>query len=136
MKLATTFCLAVLSLAGCATDDGNSGSDYLVMRSTKVSADPLDSTQQTMAPEDTAGKQMRGILNLPADIRGEIVAEEVNPDFPIEGVCEDCLVTFIRLPKASNSDVGEIRVVSDGGMQLCTIFLDPNGGFDTTDCNP
>jgi hypothetical protein len=138
VKLAATFCLAVLSLAGCATEEVNTGGSYLFTRSTKISTDPAGSIEaQNQLPDDPNGIELKGMLNLPEGISpAEIVAEEVNPDFPIAGVCEDCLVTYIRFPASSGSEVGEIRVVSDGGMQLCTIFLDPNGEYDTSDCNP
>lgn len=132
--LAATICLAALSLTGCATDEETMGGAHLNgLRPAKPALD--DGSGPPPNPE-ISGMQKRGMINLEDLGVDGAYAETINPDFPINGVvCDNCEVTLIRLPPRNQSEVGKILVVSDGGEKLCTIFLDPEGGLDSSDCN-
>jgi hypothetical protein len=137
--LAATFALVVISLTGCATDNDGEGGAYLAgMRPAKPS---IDDPTGTGLPQPPVGQtetiQQKGMIHLP-DIAEGLYAETIKPWFEVRNLCENCEVTLVTVPtadKTANDGIGEISVVSDGGDQLCKIYLDQNGNLNTTDCS-
>lgn len=138
--LATTFCLAALSVTGCATDDETNMGGYLAgMRPAKPALD--NGEGDPPVPQNTGDKEARGMVQFNEDfVPDGVTATDVKPDIPLpENICENCDLIYITIPPNSGirdaSEFGEIRVVSDGGDQLCRIFMNQDGSPGTVDCS-
>jgi hypothetical protein len=136
VKLLATFCLAALSLTGCATDDETNMGGYLSgMRPAKPSLDDGSGTPPRPAVDEDM--QKAGNMRIHQDLRGiDVVATTVAPWFPLpDNVCGDnCTVVLIPVPEATGSEVGRIDVYSDGGDKLCSIYQTSDNSYDTKDC--
>ena len=124
MKLAASlFAVAALSLAGCIDDVATGGGHQEGIRPAKPSIDDLDgnSPRHPAVFEGMSGE----IVGSPPlvdvnDLRGKVNGIALPPE-PARDVCETCEVTAILLPEERGID--EVRVVSDGGVELCRIYL-------------
>ena len=103
MKLAASWlCVAALSLVGCAdveTNGGGQGEGILPAKSSVV--EPTGQMQLELGEEPGFKQRLR---SGPADF-----------------VCEGCVIDTYAV--VDNSMFNEVSVVSDGGMQLCRLYL-------------
>lgn len=143
MKLAATFCIAALSLVGCADVETVNGGHLAGMRPAKPSLEnPNDSDFPQTPDQFVDGVNQRGMFDLPEglDRIPGVYAETIDDGYyPLPGnVCGGCQVTLITVPPrdtSTNSDFGEIHVVNDGGNRICKILMNQDGSLDTRDCS-
>lgn len=133
MKLvATTLCIAALSLTGCATDDETNGGGFLEgLRPAKPSPQ-LPEDKEPLEPqiEESMYPVGPGLKILEDFWTNDVLVETIKPfdGLPAEFTCDGCEVTLFRAPP-SNSEVGKITVVSDGAHLRCTIYISDDGTF-------
>lgn len=105
MKLAASlFCLAALSVVGCADVESNGGGQGEGILPSKISRADADEPKPFDPGTVTTLKQKLGTA-------------------PADSICEGCV--FDTYAVVDNSmGIDEVLVVSDGGVNLCRIYLD------------
>jgi hypothetical protein len=103
VKLASLFCVAALSVVGCGGVETTGGGQGEGIKPSKIEfVDP--NAPKPFDPRTLSDFQIR-ISTAPAD-----------------SVCEGCIMESYSVVDTS-AGVDEVRVVSDGGMELCKIYL-------------
>jgi hypothetical protein len=112
---ASLFCVAALSLVGCADVETTGGGQGDGIHPSKISLDdPKEPT--AFAPGDgTVVRQKQKLASSPAD-----------------AICEGCVIDTYSVFDTSMG-IDEVLVVSDGGTQLCKIFTD-HGNVVVDEC--
>ncbi|HEX5061140.1 MAG TPA: hypothetical protein VFV99_17360 [Kofleriaceae bacterium] len=107
MKLAASmFCVAALSLAACADVETYGGGQGPGITSSKIADQEFDRLVKQFDPSQvTDNAQKLGGLE------------------PADTVCEGCVMQAYRVVDL-NAGIDEVRIVKDGGVQVCKIFLD------------
>jgi len=105
VKLAASlFCVAALSLVGCAEE-----------------ITPTGGMGEGIAPYKLGPESFDAVKDFdPSDVTKY---EQKLSGAPIDSVCEGCVMDVYRVIDNS-AFIDEVRVVSDGGAALCKIFVD------------
>jgi hypothetical protein len=127
--VASMFCVAALSLIGCVDEPTGGGGQLEGLRPAKPTFDDPD-VSPTGANTDVNNKNAQlPPHQLPVDTDGFYghLGGVALPPEPAPEICPNCEVTAIRLPEENSYGIDEVRVVSDGGLELCRIYLDDSG---------
>jgi hypothetical protein len=105
VKLAASlFCVAALSMVGCAGVDTVGGGQGDGIHPSKADV------QNPEEPKPFDGRQ---VTNLKLKTAAA----------PADAVCDGCVMDTYRAVDNS-AGIDEVRVVSDGGLELCRLYLD------------
>ena len=125
MKLVVSmFCVGALSLVGCVDQEVTGGGQLEGMRPAKPSLEELTSNPAG-GPLVFEGMNQnpatKNVGHFDANWFGTLGGVMLPPE-PAREVCENCMVTAIKLPH-DDGGIDEVRIVSDGGLELCRIYL-------------
>jgi hypothetical protein len=114
VKLAASlFCVAALSLVGCADVETTGGGQGDGIHPSKISLDDSKEPNVFAPGNETVLKQR--LATSAADV-----------------ICEGCVMDTYSVVDTSMG-IDEVRIVSDGGTQLCKIFTD-HGNIVIDEC--
>ena len=105
MKLVSLVCVA--ALAGCADDVTTGGGQGEGIIPSKIAL---------MNPDEPK----------PFDARDVVEVDQKLGAAPADAICDGCVVTSYSLVDNSYG-LDEVRVVTDGGLSICKIFLSNDG---------
>lgn len=129
MKLvASLFCVAALSLAGCVDQETTGGGQLAGMRPAKPSIDDPGNLPTGANPTIFEGMNYKSTISIPdvdADGMYGHLGGMNEPAVPAPHVCESCEVTAIKLPAQQNG-IDEVHLVKDGETEVCRIYLNDN----------
>jgi hypothetical protein len=103
VKLASLFCVAALSFAGCADVETNGGGQGEGIHPSKIEAQNPNEPKPFDATQVVDLEQKIGVA-------------------PADAVCDGCVVTSYHVVDTT-AGLDEVRIVSDGGFEVCRIYL-------------
>ena len=107
MKLAASLvCVAALSFAACADVETTGGGQGEGIVPSKVADQQLEHLVKQFDPSQVTDN-----------------AQKLGGLAPADAICDGCVMQAYAVVDTS-AGIDEVRVVTDGGMQVCKIFLD------------
>jgi hypothetical protein len=133
--VASVFCVGVLALVGCVDQETTGGGQLEGIRPAKPSIDNPNNNPEGVNPvidETMSPKSPIRLRDVDVEGLGTIDGKQL-PSEPAPEVCENCTVSPIKLPSERNG-IDEVRIVSDGGFELCRIYLN-DGKVVVSECD-